>query len=697
MQLKFIIIMMLCSYQSICLTQGPKTTAPKPKSEKSPETSKQKKPLSEFLQSSTKALHTTSNYIQSQLQQLNISLQAFIAKLVPSIPKLLQQISKLQRQQKNSDSQNQQIQKILIDMQKDFVTLQTMKAQPEKYSQEQIEKITQDITDKFDRLTNQTKFIKDQPLQQNIANFQATFTKLLSADDTQQAMKSQHEKHKDITSLELKESDAHQNALAKSVDLKKESLSTQKDNVQAKSLEQEQQQLLETSPFKAPKQKSLSLSSEEIASKKQAEEGILQSIERDLTQLQDMLTHPTNFSAEQRAANLGKLRENQSVYDELTKEISDPDIKSKIKEKMDKYQQDIDSLLPILETQKKAAHKDFVVHVKHVKKVELPEDLVNKIQKISQKDLGTDGRATGPLETTREYADEDYIDKAIKRNSDELNKEIDALTRQQADALRQMTENFSESTLNAYDNISQQLTDKETTRANQRTIKNLKEDLAPYSHVINSRGDGNCGYRAIMVSMLVENLHNKKIVAHLKDLIQEKFTTLFTEYDTALISHKEGKYPQDVQTYQKLKTYVLNKLDEINACKDIESIKRLIDHDTTFDYSMIMFERYLTLKEIEVYKGNDSVQAFIAADKDNIVKNIGTWRTELEVTHSYIIAQALNINIRTIAQEIPQNIVSTGNKNTAGDKNTPAVGDAHILFVPGHYKLLVKKHDQPAL
>ncbi len=136
MQLKFMIILMLCTYQSI-FAIAPVEISKEYQNKRSDVSSSAQskipapaKTSSGMLESSTTALHHTWNYIQSQLQQLHISLSEFIAKLVPSIPKLLQELSILERQQNNSTNQNQlPIKQVLRDIDKDFVTLQTMKAQ----------------------------------------------------------------------------------------------------------------------------------------------------------------------------------------------------------------------------------------------------------------------------------------------------------------------------------------------------------------------------------------------------------------------------------------------------------------------------------------------------------------------------------------------------------------------------------------
>jgi hypothetical protein len=747
--------MILLAHQSICLTAGPKTTPTKPKSDKSPEASKPKKPLSDFLQSSTQALHNTSKEIQSQLRQLHISLQAFIAKLVPSIPKLLQQLSSLQRQHNNSTAQNQPIQKILRDMENDLSTLQTIQADPNESSQkqQQIKEIKEKILKNFDDLNKYNTSTSDQPLKKNIEEFATTFANLLNKE----SIKSKNVTGKGTTGLNLEVPNDAPGGPANSVSLPPASLSTV--------------QLQNQAAFKDNK-----------TIKKQEGEEILQAIEGDLTQLQDMLTNSTKFSAEQRAANLGKLLDNQSAYDDLTREISDPAIKSKIEQKMEKYAQDIDSLLPsqepqkaaatkiqAAEPQKAAAHKDIVVHAKHVKKVELPKDLVSQIQTISQKQLGTNGsgfaETTGRLETTREYANEDYIKAAIQRKSEALKQQVDMLKGQEAQALIELEANLLNNPLKQqHDKIKRELEDKqqelyqrrdienlnkeaierqsaplknevdrlkgqeaEALRAleadlsenpfkqqhdkikrdlyfkqqelkNQRTIENLKQDLAPYSHVIDSRGDGNCGYRAIMVSMLIENLHNKNIVAHLKKLVSEEFTTMFDKYDTSLRNSSTNRREQDVQTYKELQTYVLNKLDEINACEDIESIKRLIDHDTTFDYSMIMLERYKMLDLIDnpkTPKEREILGFFTDEERAKMKTNIGTWQTELDQPQTGLISLALETNIHTIQEYSTVKQITTPNFEPIELSNTQ--NNAYILFTKGHYKLLVKKHDQPAL
>jgi hypothetical protein len=213
--------MILCTYQSIFAinfaeiaigSKNKKTGALPPEQTK---ISPSAKISSGMLQSSTKAWHTQWNYIQSQLEQLQISLPQFIAKLTASTPELLQKLSSLQNQLKHKDSISPLIEKIVIDINYDFDRLQRMQNLQSKKKKQQIETITQDIIDKIDLLNYQKNTISDKKIQKKIAEFQATFEQLLSADHKQQRIESRNAKLKDTTSLELKESDGRQDAPAK--------------------------------------------------------------------------------------------------------------------------------------------------------------------------------------------------------------------------------------------------------------------------------------------------------------------------------------------------------------------------------------------------------------------------------------------------------------------------------------------------
>ena len=104
------------------------------------------------------------------------------------------------------------------------------------------------------------------------------------------------------------------------------------------------------------------------------------------------------------------------------------------------------------------------------------------------------------------------------------------------------------------------------------------------------------------MSTYINGLKNRAVLDNLENLITTQFINLFTKYDDNF--SQETK----LQAAQQLQEEILRTLTKIRECKDIESIKQLIDQDTTFDYAMIMFERYLMAESMNRQSSPDLME-----------------------------------------------------------------------------------------
>ena len=143
----------------------------------------------------------------------------------------------------------------------------------------------------------------------------------------------------------------------------------------------------------------------------------------------------------------------------------------------------------------------------------------------------------------------------------------------------------------------------------------------------------------------------------------------------------KGDYPNVKE--QQLKDIILTKLNQLKTCKNEQEIQQLIQNDTTFDYTMIMFERYLMAEKMNKESSPDLMEFITDQDIIPMKERVLTWKEELDQNETAFLARALDITIHTIQRDVnaPEQIIKPKN----------SVGDAHILYIPGHYQILVPK------
>lgn len=207
----------------------------------------------------------------------------------------------------------------------------------------------------------------------------------------------------------------------------------------------------------------------------------------------------------------------------------------------------------------------------------------------------------------------------------------------------------------------------------------MNNNLKDFNFVIDSRGDGNCGYRSVIISSYMD--YPTKMNNYFKELLEHRFVQLFMQYDRNF--EFENRDKQNIGIL--ILTYLLSVLESMKKYKTIDDFIKILNKEITFDYYMIMFMRYILADYITK---NDPQELLFSDDpKDKILKNTLTWRNELDHLETILLANATTIQIQTIQQDAQQNaIVIT--------QNIKPVGHAYILFTrsPGHYQILVKDH-----
>ncbi len=197
------------------------------------------------------------------------------------------------------------------------------------------------------------------------------------------------------------------------------------------------------------------------------------------------------------------------------------------------------------------------------------------------------------------------------------------------------------------------------------------DKLKNYKNIIDSKGDGNCGYRAVLASLYFNSIHDKNIINHLQKLVEEHFDSLFTEFDPQKTQQNRGQ----------LQDKTIQTLHNIQAANTIEEIKEIIDNNEEFDRTMIMFERYLMVKTMNK-ESNHHLQAFLYEDSEKIKpETFLQFGESLDQPSTALLAEALNIKITTEQKEPENPAQITLSKNPQAH--------AHILYIPGHYQILI--------
>lgn len=218
-----------------------------------------------------------------------------------------------------------------------------------------------------------------------------------------------------------------------------------------------------------------------------------------------------------------------------------------------------------------------------------------------------------------------------------------------------------------------------------RNLQNIMQDnLKNFKAVIDSRGDGNCGYRSIIISTWMNNptfTYN-----YFKNLLENNFLQLFQEFDQTF----EYKIEANKAVIAKeILSYLLSVLEQMKNTTSQDKLLTLLNNETTFDYFMIMFIRYMLADYIQNHATEELFEFIKIKDeklsqKETELIKILQWKDELDNLETTLLADATSIQIHTVQQD------AQINSQTITNLKHP-LGHAYILFTdnPGHYKILI--------
>ena len=86
---------------------------------------------------------------------------------------------------------------------------------------------------------------------------------------------------------------------------------------------------------------------------------------------------------------------------------------------------------------------------------------------------------------------------------------------------------------------------------NKNILKSVTKNISSCEYIIDSRGDGNCGYRSILSSIFMNAVKFEKFdfIFHLKNLINDKYNHLFMIYDEQFEEESQEIVAQEIKRY----------------------------------------------------------------------------------------------------------------------------------------------------
>lgn len=243
----------------------------------------------------------------------------------------------------------------------------------------------------------------------------------------------------------------------------------------------------------------------------------------------------------------------------------------------------------------------------------------------------------------------------------------------------------------------------------------IEHNLAPAEYIIDSKGDGNCGYRSFLGSIFINanQSDNASLLVHLNQLLDAQYIQLFEKYDTQYNLHKHDAAVA-------IKQYLTEQLQKLSEYTDLQEIHDHLNTEYAFVYYMIMFLRYLIADNIaqlnahtitsiakhtgdfisdqdqELFTQASELELLLAdalqADNTTLpqyLEQIVTWKDELTLDQSRLLAQATGISLYTISQHNQY-------QPLAISAAQPAHGIATILYTDNHYRIFVPTIQDPA-
>ncbi|MDP3788351.1 MAG: hypothetical protein Q8Q60_03500 [Candidatus Chromulinivorax sp.] len=229
----------------------------------------------------------------------------------------------------------------------------------------------------------------------------------------------------------------------------------------------------------------------------------------------------------------------------------------------------------------------------------------------------------------------------------------------------------------------------------------VQNNLQNYAIIQDVRGEGNCGYRAFLGSICMNDFDTKNFtgVETLQRLVQDKFVPLFTKY----ASNQNNEYKLSVpitgdeskninftqQEIQSIQQSMIQYLEDIKKYKSADEIEKLFNTHSEFDFYMIMFLRTLLSDEYSKEATTEeqiTAKAMAMAEYDSEIdyfKNLLRWTSWVDNAELATLNKITGITINLIQEQAASNALTPLSTATAPN------GQADILFVDNnHYQIL---------
>ena len=213
----------------------------------------------------------------------------------------------------------------------------------------------------------------------------------------------------------------------------------------------------------------------------------------------------------------------------------------------------------------------------------------------------------------------------------------------------------------------------------------IKKNLKNYKFIIDSRDDGNSGYRAFLASIFMHGIdsHQKESVHHFEKLVHDTFFDLFMKHDQL--------FPKNIKSSigHAIKKNLIEQLHAINRCKNMQQVMRLFNEQVLFDFYMITFLKYLILNYGYHHEEMHTMILTLHTSFENYQKSIIPWGNEMTDLECIMLTLATNTTVSILEQNNMQHAITL-------HQASPEYGISNLLFTQKHhYQIAVPKKYRP--
>ena len=209
----------------------------------------------------------------------------------------------------------------------------------------------------------------------------------------------------------------------------------------------------------------------------------------------------------------------------------------------------------------------------------------------------------------------------------------------------------------------------------------IKKNLKNYKFIIDSRDDGNSGYRTFLASVFINAIehHHKTSIHHVEKLVQDNFFDLFMKYDQL--------FPKNIKSSigHAIKKHLIEQLHAIEHCKSMQQIQQIFNEKILFDFYMIKFLKYLIVEYGNQHEEMHAMILTLHKNFENYQKNIIPWGKEITDLECTMLTLATNMTISILEQNNTHHALTL-------HQATPEYGISNLLFTQKHhYQVAIPK------